>query len=406
MKTILVVIDGLGDRPIKELDNMTPLEKAETPNLDYLAKKGVSGLMHTLGMGVRPGSDTAHLAIFGYPMINYYRGRGPIEALGLAIELKNGDVAFRGNFATIDQHGTVVDRRAGRIEDTEPLIDALKNIEIPNVDIIINKGNGHRLSVVLRGENLSDKVSEADAHIPNQPVYRVVPLDKSKASANTAQIINDFMIKAHHLLANHPINQLRKQNNQLPANFVLLRGAGAFHPVPSFHQKYNLKAACVAGGGLYKGIGRMLGMDVIEIPGATGNIKTNLVAKINATQQLLSDYDLVFLHIKATDSLAEDGNYMGKYEFIKRIDQAMIPLRELIGEHLVVITADHSTSSNLKAHTADPVPIMMAGPGVRADSNDEFNEIKAMQGGLGHINGSDVMPLILNVMNLTKLTGA
>lgn len=405
-KVIFLVFDGLGDRPIKELGGKTPLEAAYTPNFDALAAKSVCGLSNALGRGVRPGSDVSHLAIFGYPMDKYYTGRGPIEVAGLGIKLQEGDVAFRGNFGTVDEAWNILDRRAGRIRVVDEFASAIDGMNIDGVEIIVKPGTAHRAGVVFRGKGLSANVTDADPHAEGFPVAQVEPGDDTEEAAFTASVINKFMRKSYEILNAMETNRKRTEEGQLPANFLLLRGAGMYPTMPTFEEKYGLKACCIAGGGLYKGIGAFLGMDLIDVDGATALPDSNVRNKFVAAKKALEKYDFVFTHVKATDSLAEDGNYMGKKEFIETCDLAAEELLNLPENVMLVVTADHSTACELKAHSADPVPIMFCTEHVRVDDVKAFNERAFVKGGMGRMIGSDIMPEVMNIMGKLHLIGA
>jgi 2,3-bisphosphoglycerate-independent phosphoglycerate mutase len=405
MKAILIVCDGLGDRPIKELGNKTPLEAAKTPNLDKLAKEGICGLMHTLGVGARPGSDTSHLAIFGYDPEKYYHGRGPFEAAGIGMDLKPGDVALRGNMGTVDENLVVVDRRAGRIRDTTPYAKALDGMMIDGVKFEVKPGTGHRVGVVMRGRGLCSRISDPDPHELGARVHQATPLDASREAKYTATVLNKFLEKSHEILKALKANEQRVKEGNPPGNYLLARGAGYVADIPGFEKRYGLKAACIAGAGLYKGVARILGMDVIKVEGATGLPDTNVEAKFKTARNALKQYDFVFIHVKAADSLGEDGNCKGKKDFIEKIDKAakLLPGLE---DTLIAITADHSTPCALKMHSGDPVPVLINGPGVRVDDVKEFGERSCMKGGLGHIKGLELMPELINLMGRARLIGA
>lgn len=383
-KIIFIVIDGLGDRPIPQLGNKTPLEAAKTPNLDWLAEHGICGLIEPFRLPWQdyPASDTCHLALFGYDPKKYYLGRGPYEAAGIGMNLKEGDVALRANFATCDENFKVVDRRAGRIEKTQALIKALSGKTIKGVKFLLKKSFGHRAVLVLRGINLSDKISDSDPKKEGVTIKRVLPLDKTKEAVFTAEILNEFLFQ---------IPQILKKFHS-PANCLLIRGAGFLKKTPRFKEKYGLKAACIAGGGLYKGIGKILGMDLIKVRGATGFPTTNLRGKFLAAKRALKKYDFIFLHIKAADNLAEDGNFRGKKEFIERIDGN---LKSLLGlkNTLIVVTADHSTCCALKRHCSELIPFLIYGRGT--DNVKTFSERACQKGKLGAIEQLDLMPKIL-----------
>ena len=405
-KVLFVLYDGLPDRPIKELGGKTPLEAARTPNFDAIAEKSICGLMHSLGRGVRPGSDVSHLAIFGYPLEEYYTGRGPIEVAGLGMKLQKGDVAFRGNFGTVDENWNILDRRAGRIRVVDEFAEAIDGIEIDGVTFIVKPGTAHRAGVIMRGKGLSSALSDADPHEEGKPVLEVKPLDDTPEATFTATVLNKFFRKSYEILEALEGNKKRRQDGNFAANFLLVRGAGMVPDIPSFEEKYHLKSCCIAGGGLYKGIGAFLGMDLIHVEGATALPDTNVKAKFSRAVEALDEYDFVFTHVKPTDSLAEDGNFEGKKDFIEKIDDALPTLSNLPDNVLLVMTSDHSTACALKAHTADPVPILFSNPCVRTDGVKSFGERSFSQGGVGRIDGSDVMPEVLNLMGLLHLIGA
>jgi 2,3-bisphosphoglycerate-independent phosphoglycerate mutase len=404
-KVILLVCDGLGDRPIAALDFKTPLEAARTPNLNYVARKGVCGLMHSLGPGLRPGSDTSHLNILGYDYHKYYSGRGPIEVAGLGMELKEGDVALRGNLGTVDEKLTITDRRAGRILDVSEFVRDLDNLEIDGVKFLVKPGTAHRAGIIMRGENLSNKITDADPHETGEKVHTVLPRDSSPEAKRTAGVLNRYLEKSHQILLQHPENERRRKEKKPPANYLLVRGAGFYKSVPSFSERFGLKPCCVAGGGLYKGIGAYLGMEILNVEGATALPDTNIDNKFDTVKDHLGEFDFFFVHVKAADSLGEDGDYVGKKEFIGRIDQSLERLLSL-EKTLLVVTADHSTPCSLRKHSADPVPICFCGLDVRSDSVAEFGERACASGGLGRMLGLEVMPEIINILGLSNLVGA
>ncbi len=406
-KVVLVICDGLGDRPVRELGNKTPLEAARTPNLDKLARESECGMMHTLGRGHTPGSDTAHLTILGYDITRHYSGRGPIEAAGIGLQLRHGDVALRGNFGTVDDDLLIKDRRAGRIRVVEPLTKALDGIEIDGVRFILKPGTAHRAGVIMRGTGLSGAIVDVDPHKTDKPVRTpVTPTEDTPEAKHTAEVLTKFLAEAHEILKKHPLNAKRKQEGKLPANYLLVRGAGQYKEIPSFKDRYGLSACCIAGGGLYKGVASFLGMRVLDVPGATGLPDTDIDAKFRMAMENLNSYDFVFVHVKATDSLGEDGNYEGKRDFIEKIDRSAVAFNSLPEEVLFIMTADHSTPCELKAHSGDPIPIMFHGSGVRVDNVGAFNERACAHGGLGFIRGKDVMPQMMNLLGTLPLIGA
>lgn len=398
-KILLIVIDGLGERPIPQLDNKTPLEAAITPNLDYLAKNGVCGMVQPFKFSWQPypTSDVAHLGLFGYDPNKYYLGRGVYETTGIGMKLKKGDVALRVNFGTVDKNLKIVDRRAQRIENTQPLVKACQGIKIKGIEFILKKSYGHRAGLILRGKNLSSKITDGDPHKTGVKVNKIKPKDKSPEAKFTAEVLNKFLEKTHQILEKHPLNKKRAQQGLLPANYLLVRGAGQFKKVPSFKQIYNLNTACIAGGALYKGVAKILGMKLIKVPGATGKPNTNLKNKFFYAKKFLKQYDFIFLHIKATDNLAEDGKFLEKKEFIERIDKNISTVSKL-NNTLVVVTADHNTCSLLKRHCNGPVPLLIWGAH-KKDKVNQFSERACKDGELKKIPALKLMRKILDWQN-------
>lgn len=404
-KVILVILDGLGDWPLADLEGKTPLEAAHTPHLDRFASEGITGMLWSLGRGRVPGSDVAHLSILGYDIDKYYSGRGPIEVKGIGMELQEGDVALRANLGTVNDDGLILDRRAGRIRSVKGFVDELDGTVIEDVQVIVKPGTAHRAVVVLRGPRLSAAIEDADPHRINVPVRDPRPLNDSVEAWRTAGILARFLKVAREKLSANVGNVERVKVGLRPANYMLVRGAGAYVKFPSFRQRYGLDAVCVAGGGLYKGVAAYVGMQVASVPGATGVVGTDVRAKFRAARDLLREKDFVFVHVKPTDSLAEDGNHWGKLQFIEAIDRAAEEFINL-GDVLLVVTGDHSTPCALMRHSADPVPILVRGPGVRIDSVRQFGERSCSQGGLGFLQGLDLMPEILNWTGLARFRGA
>ncbi len=399
MNISLIVIDGLGDRPISELQDQTPLEAASTPNLDKFAAKSKCGMVDTFYLPDQgyPRSDTAHLTLLGYDAREDYLGRGPYEVAGIGMNLQEGDVALRGNFGTVDEDLTVKDRRAGRISETKELVEALQGEEIKGVKFLVKKAYGHRAGVIMRSDKeLSAAITNGDPHKTGVEVNTVEPKEDTEAAMFTAEVLNEFLERAHEILKDHSFNKQREEKGKLPGNYLLVRGAGQLKGADSFSEKYGLKSACIAGGALYKGVGKLLGMDLIEVPGDTGLPDTDLEAKFETTARNLDKYDFVFTHVKPVDNLAEDGNYQGKKNFIEKIDKAIKPVLDL-DNTLVAITADHSTCCNLKRHCVDPVPLLIGGAG--KDKVSEFSEKACKEGSLGKIKQGDVMDKLIKIKN-------
>ncbi len=402
-------MDGLGDRPISEFGGQTPLEYAKTPNMDKLSSLGMNGLLHVIAPGITPGSDTAHLALFGVDPYEYYTGRGPFEAAGIGLVVKEGDIAFRTNFATINPEGVITDRRAGRIrEGTDQLAKLFEGLEIDGIEILLEAGTEHRAALILRGAGLSDQVSENDPHVEGKEPLEFKPLDESPEAEKTARVLTSFVMKARTILNNAKLNKKRVEERLHPANYLLIRGAGKVPKLPNFEEEYCLETACVAGGGLYKGVGRMLGMHIIEDSRMSGGTDTDLSAKFEITHNALNDYDFVFTHVKGTDNYSHDGKYKEKSEFIERVDKELYRFlpENYEGDLVIMITGDHSTPCSFKDHSADPVPILIYSPDCRRDKVEKFGESYAVDGSLGHILGKHIMDIALNEMRLVRKFGA
>lgn len=406
-KILLVVLDGLGDRPIKELGNKTPLQVAATRNLDWLAEHGASGLLDPIAPGVCPGSDTSHLALLGYDPEAVYTGRGPFEAAGVGIDIRPGDVAFRGNWATVDADWRVMDRRAGRIrEGTDRMAASLDGMEVEDVQVLCRAGTEHRAAVVFRGPGLDPRVTDTD---PHEERARVMPAKALHPDAEkTARVLNEFQKRAHGVLVKHDVNKEREGASQAPANMILTRGAGVFPHISMFGAKYDLRAAAVAGVAIIKGICRSLGLSLVDVPGATGGLDSDFAAKGRAALAALGDHDFVLVSVKAPDLCGHDGKPTLKTEVLERIDRELVALlkSELKEDTILAVTADHSTPCARKDHSGDPVPLLVFGEGVRTDDVMVYDERSATQGGLGRIRGRDLMPLLLDLADRNVKYGA
>jgi len=410
MKGIIMIIDGMADRPLKQLDNQTPLEAAKTPNMDEMAKRGITGIMDPIKPGIRAGSDTSHISILGYNPYQVYTGRGPFEAAGVGVDVLPGDIAFRCNFSTANDDLIITDRRAGRIrEDTDQIAASLNGITLEgfeDVEIIFKESTGHRAVLVLRGPGLSDKVSAADPKKEGKKVKEIVALDGSPEAEKTAAVLNKLVLESYNILKDHPINLERMENGENPGNIILPRGAGAVPDVEPFPEKYGLKSACIAETGLIMGIGKLASMDIIEVDGATGGVDTNLE---NITQAIIEhatgDYDFLLINIDGADEAGHDGNLQEKVDFIEKVDEVIGKLMDL-PDVVFILTADHSTPISVMDHTGDPVPLVINGPEIRVDDVVEFNERAVTKGGLCRIRGSDLMNILMDLMNKSEKFGA
>jgi 2,3-bisphosphoglycerate-independent phosphoglycerate mutase len=397
-KAVLIVMDGLGDRPTPELGGKTPLQAAKKPALDKLARDGQNALMDVIGPGITPGSDTAHLALFGYDPHSTYPGRGPLEVLGSGLESKPGDIAFRSNFASVDSNMVVTDRRAGRIftpEEQAALQEVIDGIEIDGVQVRFLATVEHRGALVLRGSGLYPNITDVDPHETGKRILECKALNHE--SQKTADIVNKLMVEANKRMKDLPLNKERVKHGRPPANALLLRGPGRHGEIPTLKDKYGIKSVVIAGGALYIGTAKYVGMDHALVEGQTGTIDTNFRnIALKAIECIKSDYDFIFVHIKATDNASHDGNAQEKILAIERTDMMVDMIMKAVGDKIVIaVTGDHSTPVTHKEHSCDPVPIVFWANFMRSDSVKRFSEIDAAQGGLHTIHGMDVLPLLL-----------
>jgi 2,3-bisphosphoglycerate-independent phosphoglycerate mutase len=407
LKVVLIVLDGLGDRRCKALGLRTPLQAARPCFFDKLAAEGETGLIHVVAPGLPNGSDTGHLALLGYDPHTYYTGRGPFEALGAGVELREGDVAFRCNFGTVSDDLVLIDRRAGRISSAEAkeLAADLQKISVDGVEIVFKHTVEHRGVLVLRGEGLSHKVSNVDPHGVNVKIKHAQPLEDSEAALKTANILNTFLQESRRILAKHPVNIRRREQGLPPANYVLTRGAGIAPKIPPFEQRFRLKPAVIAGGALYKGVAKALGFEVLDVEGATGTVSTNVEGKARAMVDGLKKYDFILLHYKATDVVSHDRKPLEKVAMIQRLAKALENVWDELHDIYVAVTGDHTTPSEIGDHRGDPVPLLIWGPDVRGDNVKHFDEISCGMGGLGRIRGVDLMPILGNYAGVMEMYG-
>src|ERR1019366_5556658 len=374
-KIVLVVADGLGGLPL-ELGGKTELETAKTPNLDAMVREGVCGLSIPVLPGITPGSGPGHLGLFGYDPLEYKIGRGILEALGINFQVGPRDVAVRGNFCTVNDKGLITDRRAGR-PSTERCVEMCKKmqaIKVPGVAVFVEPVREHRFVVVFRGDNLGDHVNDTDPQALNVPPLHAVGEDAN--SQNTAKAVNTFILEAGKLL-----------KNDAPTNMVTLRGFARYPKIAPMQDIYGLRSACIAVYPMYKGLARLVGMDILDA-GAT------LAEQVATLKKAWNDYDFFFLHYKYTDSTGEDGNFAAKVEKIELLDLE-IPRVRAMNPDVMIVTGDHSTPSKLKSHSWHPVPTILCAKTVRPDGVVEFGESYCLRGGLGQIEAKYLMSLAM-----------
>ncbi|WP_456451144.1 2,3-bisphosphoglycerate-independent phosphoglycerate mutase [Palaeococcus sp. (in: euryarchaeotes)] len=407
-KGIFILADGLGDRPIKELGEKTPLEYANTPNLDKLAKIGICGMQDPIFPGQPAGSDTAHLSILGYDPYKTYRGRGYYEALGAGIDVREDDIAFRVNFATYE-NGLIVDRRAGRIatEEAHELARAIQEeVKLP-VEFIFKGATSHRAVLVLRGLAKGYRVGENDPHEAGKPPHEFTYEDEE--SKRTAEILEEFVRKAHEVLEKHPVNEKRRKEGKPVANYLLIRGAGTAPDIPKkFPEQWKVKAGAIVAVALVGGVLKAVGFELIPVNGITGEYDTNEIAKARAAVKALKEHDFVFVHFKPTDAAGHDGNAMKKVEMIEKLDRLVGYILDNVNleKTVITLTGDHSTPCEVKNHSGDPVPLVIAGGGVRTDDVEAIGERQCTKGGLGRIRSKYIVPIMMDLMGRAEKYGA
>ncbi|AFV76775.1 2,3-bisphosphoglycerate-independent phosphoglycerate mutase [Thermus oshimai JL-2] len=379
-KILLVVLDGVGGLPL-ELGGPTELEAARTPNLDRLAEESALGLLTPVYPGLAPGSGPGHLALFGYDPFRFLVGRGALSALGLGADFREGDVALRGNFATLAPDGTVLDRRAGRpsTEENRRVVARLQEAipRLEDVEVHFYTESEHRFLVVLRGEGLSDAVTDTD---PQKAGLKPLPARALEAGAErTARLVGLLSERIREVLRDEP-----------KLNGALFRGASKRPSFPSMGEVYGLRAAAIASYPMYKGLASLVGMEVLPVEGE-GDAHEG---KLRTLRENWDRYDFFYLHFKKTDAKGEDGDFWGKVGEIERFD-ALLPELLALGPTVLALTGDHSTPAALKAHSWHPVPLLLKAPYLRRDEARRFTEGEALKGSLGHLRGVELMPLLL-----------
>ena len=382
-KIVMLVVDGLGGLPHPDTGK-SELETAVTPNLDLLACDSACGLTTPVAPGITPGSGPGHLALFGYDPVKYLIGRGVLEAIGIGVELRNGQVAARGNFCTLDESGLLVDRRAGRISTSEsaPLVELLDRIEVPNVDVSVYPVRDHRFVLVLSGEGLDERVTETDPQALGVP-----PLEAGAAVAGaekTVQAVRSFTQQAREILG-----------ERSSANMVLLRGFSALPDLPDMGKTYRLNPAAIAAYPMYRGLAHLVGMTVIP----TGMTFDD---ELDTLERHFHEHDFFFLHYKPADAAGEDGDFAGKVEALEYLDARIPRLLELDIDTLVV-AGDHSTPAIMGSHSWHPVPLLVKSSIYGGDGVGEFSERACASGSIGRIPAVSVMTIALaNARKLHK----
>lgn len=426
-KLIYVVIDGLGDLPISELGHCTPLEKAETPNMDLLARKARLGLMYTVGKGIAPESDVAVISILGYDPFKYHVGRGPLEAYGAGLDMKTGDLALRCNFATLGEDRRIIDRRAGRnlmnkeaAELSNAINEHIKLRSYP-AEIEFRKTLGHRGVLVIRSEkhSLTGNITNTDPAYERLAGLGVaktkfelvlnecLPMENTVKAQVSSCLVNEFTESSHLVLEHHEVNERRIADGKLKANIILTRDAGDKLPTFfSLNERYGVSFACLADMPVERGISRLAGMYLFELPSPSDDARADMLLRKGKLLQILPDFDCFYIHLKGPDEPGHDGDFKLKEEIIADIDEhffgTLLPDLNL-EETLICITADHSTPCSLKNHSDDPVPLLIAGGGIKPDGLTRFSEEECSKGSLGLLyKGTELMPMLMKSFRKTN----
>ncbi len=424
MKKILyIVLDGLGDLPLEELNNKTPLEAALTPNMDRLAQQGKTGLVYPVARGIAPESDIAVISLLGYDAHQYYTGRGPLESFAEGLTVNDGDAAFRVNFATAEADGkTIKDRRVGSNLATDEAAALSKEINtkvaLSSAAFEFKNTIGHRGVLVIRGmrSKLSGWITNTDPAYARRGVFGVAlekfnnfivesaPMpgyEDSPEAKEAALLLNEFTRKSHKVLNDAAVNKKRISEGKLAANIILSRDAGDHLPkFPRIESLYNVKFGSFVQMPVEKGIALLTGMEIIDVPDSTGHLDVDYPVWAKVALGSIKKYDGIYVHIKGPDEPAHDGDFSKKKEIIEAIDNFFFAslLPELdIRNTIVAVTADHSTVCAIKAHSADPVPLLVCGGNIKPDGSLSFSEKAAKLGSIGELRGQDIMPLLVKL---------
>ena len=399
MKYLLIVGDGMADYPVPELDNKTPLQAANKPNMDMIATKGCSGLLRTVPEGLTPGSGTAMLSVLGYDPKIFYTGRGPFEVAARNIQLDENDVAYRCNLIT-EKDGILVDYSADHITNSESaeLIEYLKR-NLKNLgEVEFFAGLSYRHFLILRNYLHNEIIECTPPHDAiGVEISKVLPKAKSKEAKSTVNLLNRLILDSKKVLEHHPVNIARKKSGKRPGNMIWPWGGGRKPTMPTYKQKYGVDAAVISAVDLVKGIGVYAGMKIVEVPGATGLYDTNYEGKAEFALEALEDHDMVFVHVEAPDEAGHSRDYELKVKTIEDLDKRLIGhvLDGLKEECVIAVLPDHPTPIKIGTHTRDPVPFAIYDPSVEADGVEKFDEFSAKSGRFGLIEGESFMSLFL-----------
>ena len=399
MKYLLIVGDGMADYPVPELDNKTPLQVANKPNMDMIAAKGCSGLLRTVPEGLTPGSGTAILSVLGYDPRRFYTGRGPFEAASKSIQLDENDVAFRCNLIT-EKDGILVDYSADHITNSESakLIESVKENFEKSGEVEFFAGLSYRHFLILRNYPHSKIIKCTLPHDAiGVEISKILPKANSEEAQSTATLLSKMILDSKKVLDNHPVNIARKESGKRPGNMIWPWGGGRKPHMPTFKEKFGVKAAVISAVDLVKGIGVYAGMKIIDVPGATGLYDTNYEGKADFALEALEDHDMVFVHVEAPDEAGHSRDYEQKVKAIEDLDRRLIGriLDGLKGECVVAVLPDHPTPIKIGTHTRDPVPFAIYSPSVKSDGVKKFDEFSVKKGRFGLIEGESFMSIFL-----------
>ena len=416
---IYVLLDGIGDLPHPDLKGMTPLKYAKTPNLDKIAGNGVIGEVISVGKGIAPQSDIAVFNMLGYKFVNStYVGRGVIEAIGIGIDFRSGDLALRGNFSTVNDERIIIDRRAGRKIEREDALAISRELEQkvkfsnPKASVVVSPTIGHRVIVRIRcdDEFLSPEISNTDpayARIDGMGVAKAVgdylkvekslPLNESASAKLSASLVNEFTEQSLEIMKNSEVNKKRKAQEKKLLNSILLRDAGnKFPEVVPINQLHDMRFSCIVDMPVEIGIANVLRMKTFSVGGLTDyEEKARVAAKAMETQ------NAIYVHIKGPDEFGHDGDAVGKMKNIEEIDTRFFGT--LLGtidtsKVSIVISGDHSTPCINKSHSDDPVPVLVSGDSVKKDGTTRFTEEQAKKGKIGLLAGVDVIKTAISLL--------
>lgn len=425
-KLLYVILDGVGDLPLKDLGGKTPLEAANKPNMDKLAGQGRQGFVYTVGEGIAPESDIGVISILGYDAQKYYTGRGPLESYAEGLEVNDGDLAYRVNFATKDlKSSRIVDRRVGRNLTTEEAAELAKEInsgvKLTSTPASFDFKNtiGHRGVLVIRrkGGKLSAEVTNTDPAYDKEGVFGVAkakfenivlkceptPECKNlKEAGISAALTNEFLEKSTAVLNDSPVNKKRNREGKMAGNLVLTRDAGDRLPqFPNISEKYKKHFGCFVEMPVEKGIALLTGMEIVNIPLPSGDLKKDYILRAKKVLEAMKDFDCLYIHIKGPDEPAHDGDFMKKKDSVELIDKyffgEIMPKLDM-NDTIIAITADHSTPCSMKAHSDDPVPLLVSGGSVSSDGLKTFGESESKKGSLGKMTGPDIMPYLMKLL--------